>query len=189
MLHIVIISGSVRTDRKSHRVATYFQKFISENNMATSEIVDLKELNLPVMEEQLIHLESPAASAKLLSEKINKADAVILVSPEYNSGYSASVKNAIDLLITEWYRKPVGIVGVSSGNFGGIHAITQLQSVLLKIKAVPISATFPVPNIQDAFDENGTPVDKPRTDKRAQGFVNELLWFADAFRMKATSTR
>src|ERR1019366_9454716 len=152
MLHIAIISGSVRTGRKSHNVAKYFNSYIINNNLATVEIVDLKDFNFPIMEERLINLVNPSDATKLFSEKIKKADAVILISPEYNGGYPASVKNAIDLLVKEWYRKPIGLVGVSSGNFGGISAITQLQSILLKIKATPVSVTFPVPSVQDAFD-------------------------------------
>jgi NAD(P)H-dependent FMN reductase len=181
MFHIAIISGSVRTGRKSHNVATYFNKYIAAQNIATAEILDLKEFNFPVMEERLINLTAPSASMKLFSEKIIKADAVILVSPEYNSGYPAAVKNAIDLVVKEWFHKPVGLVGVSNGNFGGVHAITQLQTILIKIKASPISTIFPVPNVQDAFDEEGNAINKEATDKRANTFLKELLWVTEAF--------
>lgn len=181
MLNIAIISGSVRIGRKSHNVAKYFKTYITVNKLATVELLDLKEFNFPIMEEQLMNIANPSDSAKLFSEKVAKADAVILVSPEYNSGYPASVKNAIDLLVTEWHRKPIGIVGVSSGVFGGIHAITQLQSVFLKIRALPISAIFPVPNVQDNFDEAGNAINKESIDKRAAGFLKELLFVAEAF--------
>jgi NAD(P)H-dependent FMN reductase len=181
MFHIAIISGSVRIGRKSHSVAKYFNNYISNNKLATAEIIDLKEYHFPIMEEQLIHIAEPLAAVKLFSEKIAKADAVILVSPEYNGGYPAAVKNAIDMLVKEWYRKPVGLVGVSNGNFGGVHVITQLQTVLLKIRATPISAIFPVPLVQDNFDEEGNALNKELTDKRAAAFLKELLWVAEAF--------
>ena len=181
MLHIAIISGSVRIGRKSHNVAKYFNNYILKNNLATVEILDLKEFNFPIMEERLINITNPSDSAKLFSEKIKKADAVILVSPEYNGGYPASVKNAIDLLVKEWYRKPIGLVGASSGNFGGINAITQLQSIFLKIKAASVSAIFPIPSVQDTFDEEGNAVNKESMDKRAAAFLGELLWVAEAF--------
>jgi NAD(P)H-dependent FMN reductase len=181
MFHIAIISGSVRTGRKSHNIAKYFNSYITNNNLATAEILDLKEFNFPIMQERLINIVNPSAAAKLFSEKIKKADAVILISPEYNGGYPAAVKNAIDLLVKEWFRKPIGLVGVSSGNFGGLSAIAQLQSILLKIKATPISAIFPVPNVQDAFDDNGNAVNKEAMDKRSAGFLKELIWVAEAF--------
>jgi NAD(P)H-dependent FMN reductase len=181
MNHIAIISSSVRVGRQSHHVALYFDKFIKENKLATSEILDLKEFNFPVLEERLSKTEHPSDQAKLFSEKITKADAVIIVFPEYNSGYPASLKNAIDLLYNEWYHKPVGLASVSTGAFGGVNALAQVQSIMLKIRAVPISATFPVPVVQNSFDENGNAKDKEATDKRAAAFLKELLWFAEAF--------
>lgn len=180
-MHVAIISGSVRIGRRSHNVAKYFNNYISANNLATVEILDLKEFNFPITEERLIHLTMPSDSIKLFSEKIIKADAVILVSPEYNSGYPAAVKNAIDVLVKEWFHKPIGIVGVSDGNFGGVNAITQLQTILLKIKASPISTLFPVPLVKEAFDDEGNAINKEAMDKRAASFLKELLWVAEAF--------
>jgi NAD(P)H-dependent FMN reductase len=58
---------------------------------------------------------------------IESADGVIIISPEYNGGYPAALKNVIDLLTTEWTKKPIGIVPVSSGSFGGMQVLQQLQ--------------------------------------------------------------
>ena len=180
MLKIAIISGSVRIGRQSHHVALYLQKYLTETQLAGTEILDLKEFNFPVLEERLAYTATPTDEMKKFSEKISTADAVIVVSPEYNSGYPAAVKNAIDLIYNEWYRKPVGLVTVSSGPFGGIHALTQLQTVFIKVRAVLAPAYFPVPNVQTTFSEDGTPTDKAATDKRAAAFVKELLWLAEA---------
>lgn len=180
MLKIAIISGSIRTGRKSHNVAKYFEKYIKENKLAEAEILDLKEFNFPVFEERLMFQKNPSEKAKLFSEKIIAADAVIIVSPEYNGGYPASIKNAIDLLVKEWYHKPVGLVSVSSGGFGGVNAMVLLQSVLIKIKAV-VPVTFPVPKVEESFDEEGNAKDKEGTNKRAAAFMKELMWFAEAF--------
>jgi NAD(P)H-dependent FMN reductase len=181
MFHIAIISSSVRIGRQSHRVAHFFDNYIKDHNLATSEILDLKVFNFPVEEERLMYQPAPSPEAKMFSEKVSGADAVIIVTPEYNSGYPASIKNAIDLLIKEWYHKPIGLVSVSSGNFGGVNCIALLQNVLLKIKAVPVTATFPVPNVQTSFSEDGIPVDKDATNKRADVFLKEVLWFTEAF--------
>jgi NAD(P)H-dependent FMN reductase len=181
MLKIAIISGSVRQGRRSHHVALYFEKYIKEHQLAEPEILDLKEFNFPVFEERLMYQKDPSEKAKLFSEKITAADAVILVFPEYNGGYSASIKNAVDLLVKEWYHKPVGLVSVSSGGFGGMNALALLQSVMNKIKAVPVSANFPVPKVDENFDEQGNAKDKEATDKRAAMFMKEVTWFAEAF--------
>jgi len=180
MFHIAIISGSIRIGRQSHNVAKYFNNYITENKLASTEILDLKEFNFPVLEERLSKTPNPSSEAKLFSEKIKKADAVIAVFPEYNGGYPASLKNAIDLLYDEWYHKPIGLVSVSSGAFGGITALAQTQSIFLKVKAIPVS-TFPVPTVQNSFDENGKAIDKETTDKRAAAFLKEVVWFAEAF--------
>lgn len=180
MFHIAIISGSVRIGRQSHNVATYFKNYILENKLATTEILDLKKFNFPVFEERLMYQKDPSENAKLFSEKIKAADAVIIVSPEYNGGYPASIKNAIDLLVKEWYHKPVGLVSVSSGGFGGVNAMALLQTVLLKIKAV-VPATFPVPKVEENFDDQGNAINKEATDKRAAAFLKEILWFTEAF--------
>ncbi len=181
MLKIAIISGSVRIGRQSHKLALYFQNYLTENKLAEAEIIDLKEYNFPVHEERLTHTPNPTEAMKSFSEKISAADAVIVVSPEYNSGMPAAIKNAIDLIYAEWYRKPIGLVTVSAGPFGGIHALTQLQTVFIKVRAVLSPAYFPVPNVQNNFDDNGNPADKAATDKRAATFTKELLWVAGAF--------
>lgn len=175
MKTIAIVSGSIRTGRLSHRVAVYFERYIQEKQLAEVIMLDLKELNIPLSEERLKHLSNPSPQILQFAEGIKKADGVIFVSPEYNSGYPASVKNAIDLLYDEWYRKPIGLVSVSDGNFGGMHALLMLQSVLLKVRALLIPATFPVPLVDKNFDENGVAIDKEKTDKRADKFLAELM--------------
>lgn len=181
MFRIAIISGSVRIGRQSHRVAKYFHKYISDHKLADPEILDLKKFNFPVLEERLSKTAEPGPSEKLFSEKIKNADAVIVVFPEYNGGYSAGIKNAIDLLYPEWHHKPISLVCVSDGNFGGVNALTLIQTVFLKVKAVP-TGSFPVPKVQDSFDEEGNALDKEKTDKRAAALLKELLWFTEAFR-------
>ena len=181
MSHIAIISSSVRIGRQSHKVALYFEKYITEHNLATCEILDLKEFNFPVLEERLSHMPNPGAKEKLFSEKIKKADAVIVVFPEYNGGYPASLKNAVDLLYDEWYHKPIGLASVSAGGFAGVNALALIQTVFLKIRAVPVFPPFPVPTVENSFDDNGNAVNKEATDKRAAMLLKELLWFAEAF--------
>mgnify|MGYP003479675599 CR=1 FL=1 len=90
------------------------------------------------------------------------------------------MKNVIDLLYDEWRRKPVAIATVSAGSFGGSQVITSLQFSLWKIQALTVPAMFPVPNVQGAFDENGVATDQTSTDKRAKGFIGELLWYVKA---------
>jgi len=116
------------------------------------------------------------------ASKIKSTDGVIIVTPEYNGGYPASLKNVVDLLYDEWRRKPIAISTVSDGSFGGTQVITSLQFTLWKIRAWTVPAMFPVPKVGDSFDEHGNATDKAGTDKRANGFVGELLWCIEANR-------
>ena len=156
-------------------MALYFKRYLEENNLASAEILDLKEYNFPVFNERLRLQKDPSPAALEFAGKIKNADGIIIVTPEYNGGYPASLKNVIDLLYNEWHNKPVAISTVSDGNFGGSQVLISLQFTLWKMKARTVNAMFPVPRVQDAFDENGIPSDKSVTDKRASGFIRELL--------------
>ena len=180
MPHIVIISSSVRIARNSHRVALYLKNFLENNQMATTEILDLKTYQFPLFEERLRLQPNPSEAVLTFAEKIRSADGVIIVTPEYNGGYPASLKNVVDLLYDEWHRKPVAISTVSDGVFGGTQVITALQFSLWKIRAWTVPAMFPVPKVRDSFNEEGMPTDKEGTDKRATGFIKELLWCIEA---------
>ena len=179
-MKIAIISASVRTGRNSHRVALFFKKYIEEHQLASAEILDLQQYQFPIFEERLRFQKKPSPEAKDFSEKIKSADGVIIVTPEYNGGYPASLKNVVDLLIEEWKRKPIAISTVSAGGFGGTQVITSLQFTLWKIQAWTVPAMFPVSKVSESFDEQGEPGDKEGTEKKAKSFVDELLWCIEA---------
>jgi NAD(P)H-dependent FMN reductase len=114
------------------------------------------------------------------AKEVETADGIIIVTPEYNGGYPASLKNVIDLLYAEWKRKPIAIATVSAGAFAGSQVITSLQFSLWKIGALVVPAMFPVATVEKTFDENGTPSDLEGTNKRANIFIKELTWWMEA---------
>ena len=179
MPKIAIISPSVRKGRNSHRAALYFSNLIRENNLAETEILDLREYNFPLFNERLKFQESPSPVTKEFAQKVKSADGLIIISPEYNGGIPASLKNAVDLLTDEWRRKPVAFVTVSDGNFAGTQAIISLQFSLWKLGAVTVPGPMRIAGIITAFDESGIPADKSAMDKRAIAFVNGFLRWID----------
>jgi NAD(P)H-dependent FMN reductase len=179
-MKIAILSSSVRTGRNSHRVALFFKHFIEEHKLASAEILDLQQYQFPIFEERLKLQKNPSTLTVQFAEKIKSADGVIIVTPEYNGGYPASLKNVIDLLTDEWKRKPVAISTVSAGGFAGMNVITSLQFSLWKIQAWTVNAMFPVAKVSEAYSETGIPTEKEGTEKRAKAFVDELLWCAEA---------
>ena len=127
-------------------------------------------------------MNSPAKNMLEFADKIKSSDAIIIVTPEYNGGYPASLKNAIDLLYEEWKHKPIGIATVSGGQFGGQQCMVALQFTLWKMMAWTIPAMFSVPTVDKAYDENGKAMDKSNSDKLAAIFIKELLWCIEADR-------
>jgi NAD(P)H-dependent FMN reductase len=180
MPHIAIISASIRPDRKSHRVALYFEKYLADNELATTEILDLREYRFPIFDEKLKKQKNPDAQTLDYAKKIDSAHGVIIVTPEYNGGMPASLKNALDVLYEEWRHKPTGIVTVSDGPFAGNQCLVSLQFTLWKMKAWTITEMFSVPKVDENYDEKGVPKDKEATDKLANRFVKELLWCVKA---------
>ena len=176
MPQIAIISSSIRPDRNSHRVALYFQNYLMENNIAITEMLDLQKYNFPIFDNRLSSQENPTPDMLSFASEISKADGIIIVTPEYNGGYPASLKNVIDFLYNEWKGKPIALSTVSMGNFGGSQVITSLQFTLWKIGALTVPVMFAIPNVTEKFDELGTPKDKPVIDKLAAAFIKELLW-------------
>jgi NAD(P)H-dependent FMN reductase len=180
MYEIAIISPSVRKGRNSHRIALYFDELIKANGLGNPRIIDLLEYNFPLFHERLKFQESPSTAALDFAEKIRSADGVIIILPEYNGGYPASLKNATDLLTTEWRRKPVAFVSVSDGPFGGTQSVTSMLFSLWKAGALTIPSTLRLPYIQREFDASGKPADSEGMDKRSSNLVKELLWYIEA---------
>src|SRR5919198_4958156 len=111
------------------------------------------------MEERLRFRDDPPPGLRQFSEKIARADSIVIVTPEYNNGYPGVLKNALDYLLPGYERKPIGIVTVSAGGFGGLNCLAQLRLVTLGMGAFPIPESLSVSRVQDSFDEEGNPKD------------------------------
>ena len=179
-MQIAILSASIRQGRNSHRVALYFQDYIQEHKLGDVDLIDLNAYNFPLFEERLQYMTDPDPKILDFQQRIASADGVVIVTPEYNGGYPASLKNVIDLLYKDWQRKPIAMATVSAGPFGGAQVMTSLVFSLWKIGAWVVPAMFPVPQVQNNYNELGHPTDKEETDKRAKKFFEELIWYMTA---------
>lgn len=176
-LSILIISASVREGRLSHRVALFFQRYLKSYGFSGEvSIADLKEYAFPVFEERLRYLKHPPQQLLDFAGRVDRADGIIIVTPEYNGGYPAALKNAVDVLYQEWRRKPLAIATVSDGVFGGTQVVTSLLFSFWKIGALLVPARFHAANVEQAYGEDGEPADPAATGKAAGHFVSELLW-------------
>jgi len=174
---IPVLLGTSRVGRRSARVARLLLGDLQSRGGIDTELLDLAELDLPVMRYRLGETDSPPSGAIELSSKLARADGLLIVAPEYKNGYPGSLKNALDYLAAGILRrKPIGIVTVSSGGFGGVNCLAQLRLVCLAMGGVPIPDAFPVSRVDDALDEQGG-VRDPRLAARLGPFLDELVWY------------
>jgi NAD(P)H-dependent FMN reductase len=140
-----------------------------------SELVDVALLPIPVDDA------GEAVKDATFAEQMNRADALVLVVPEYNHGYPGLLKHVLDTNLKEYVHKAAGIVGVSAGVFGGARVIQNLIPVLRELGLVSIFWDVNFTTVGSRFDEDGNLLDesfRPRIDK----FLDELLWMAETLR-------
>lgn len=177
MLNILLILGSVRRGRMSDRVATFVMSRLAATAGVTAELVDLAAIDLPIMEERLGRIDPAPPGVAELGAKIDAADAMIIVSPEYNHGYPGVLKNALDYFYAQYKRTPVALVTVSAGGHGGVNAWAQLVTVLVQLGAIVLPVTVAVSHVEKSFSPEGEALD-PAYVTRTDGLIAELVWLA-----------
>lgn len=174
-LSIPVILGTVRKGRMSrHAARLVFSELAKRLNVQT-ELIDICDLPLPV-DDAGEAIKNPA-----FAEKMNRADALVVVSPEYNHGYPGLLKHVLDSCLKEYVHKAVGIVGVSASVFGGARAIENLLPVMRELGLVTIFWDVNFGTVGKVFDQDGKLLDQAflgRIDK----FLKELIWMATTLR-------
>lgn len=178
-LYIPIIFGGAIESRPSYteKCALVSQEMIAGASVHT-ELVDART------DYQFSHAnrEADSPEAKKLGDIFSRADAFIIVSPEYNHGYPGDLKNLLDSFYKEYNRKPVGIIGVSSGGIGGARMVEQLRLVAVGVEMVPIKAVVHFSSVKTLFDDSGEFLEKEVYKKRFEKFIGELSWYAHALK-------
>ncbi|MFC9337902.1 NADPH-dependent FMN reductase [Streptomyces sp. NPDC057020] len=182
-LHLAVIQGSTRDGRLGPVVAKWLLHHAADRPDLTTDLIDLAETPLPTVFPHLGQAPERAEDRALLaavSPRLAAADAFVVVTPEYNHSYPASLKNAIDWHHREWQAKPVGFV--SYGGFSaGLRAVEHLRAVFAELHAVTIRETVGLQGVWCQFDENGRAVD-PATDTAAKAMLDQLAWWGEALR-------
>lgn len=177
-LFIPVILGSIREGRRSLHAASYLASRIGAAGHA-SEVVDLKELALPMYSEE--DGEEQHAGVRVLRGVLGRSDASMWLSPEYNHSFTGAIKNAIDHVDTELRRKPVAACGLSGAAHGGVRASEGLKVVLIEMHAVPIRDSVHFSEARHLFDADGALL-RPEFEQRVDLVVNELVWYARALK-------
>ena len=178
-MNIIIISGSVRTGRKSHDVAIELRKRFIDSGYQDTNILDLAEYNLPILEEKYSDKNDMPKGLHEIQNLLDKSDALIFLSPEYHGSYTGALKNAIDYFWKEFAKKPIGVVAVASGRMGGINASSDMQKLVLALGGYPAPYKLLVPTVQNAFDESGN-INEDILSQSIDRFIKEFVWLAEA---------
>jgi NAD(P)H-dependent FMN reductase len=176
MPRLTIIIGSTRPGRAGLPIATWFLDRARLHGGFDVNIVDLAELGLPLLDEpnhprlrQYRHEHTRDWSAI-----VDASDAFVMVTPEYNYGYPAALKNAIDYLHEEWHDKPVGFVSYG-GVAAGTRAVQQLKQVVTTLKMVPAFEAVNVPFHPQFIGDNGIVEANEIMEQAADAMLDELV--------------
>jgi NAD(P)H-dependent FMN reductase len=174
-LSIPVILGTTRKGRLSAHAAQFVFGELQKRAGVTTELIDIATLRIPV-DDAGETIKDPRFSTAM-----ERADAIVIVSPEYNHSFPGLLKHVLDSCLKEYIHKAAGIVGVSSGVFGGARMIESFQPVLRELGLVSIFWDVNFGNVQKVFDASGLLLDQAYV-RRTEKFLSELIWMATVLR-------
>ncbi|SHF84885.1 NADPH-dependent FMN reductase [Streptoalloteichus hindustanus] len=182
-LRLAVIVGSVREGRFGPTVANWITDQARGRADWEVEVIDLAEIDLPMsLRPHGSELTPEAARAlSVLTPGLDRADAFVVVTPEYNHSFPASLKNAIDWHNRQWHAKPVAFVSYGAIS-GGLRAVEQLRLVFAELHAVTIRDTVSFHQVWDRFTADGQPTDPTACAAAAKTMLDQLAWWARTLR-------
>lgn len=181
MLKIAIVTGSTRPNRHSPAVAQWVHGIAAKRTDATYEILDIADYGLPLLDEPVppsLHKYSKPHTFKW-SEAVAAYDGYVFVTPEYNHGIPAALKNAIDFLFREWNDKAAGFV--SYGSAMGVRAVESLRLVMGEIKVADVRAQVML-SLREDFENMQAFKPREHHEKAVNAMLDELVRWAGALR-------
>ncbi|MFN2475847.1 MAG: NADPH-dependent FMN reductase [Chthoniobacterales bacterium] len=174
-LFIPLILGTPRQGRRSEHAAAFVLRETGKRAGVETELIDVRSLPLQ-LDDAGEQIKIPA-----FAEKMQRADAIIIVAPEYNHGYPGLLKHALDTNLKEYIHKAVGLCGVSAGPFGGTRVIENLLPVLRELGLVATFTDVNFSSVGSVFGEDGKLLDEKFVG-RVGKFLDELIWMARVLR-------
>lgn len=174
-LFVPVILGTPRQGRRSAHPAHLLLEETKKRAGVETELIDVRSLHMR-MDDAGEEMKDPAFSAT-----VERADALILIVPEYNHGYPGLLKHALDMNLKEYIHKAVGLCGVSAGPFGGTRVIEHLLPVMRELGLVTTFTDVNFSKVQTLFNEDGELLDQSFV-RRVNEFLDELLWMARVLR-------
>ncbi|MGW0609913.1 NADPH-dependent FMN reductase [Streptomyces sp. NPDC002788] len=177
-LRVTLVVGSNRHGRFGPVVANWLLGRLRERGDLVAEVVDVADAALPTSFEP-----TPEATAALsgITPKLARADAFVVLTPEYNHSFPAGLKNLVDWHHGEWRAKPVALVSYG-GMAGGLRAAEHLRQVFAELHAVTVRDTLSFHNAGASFDDQGTLRDPTGPEAAAKTMLDQLVWWGEALR-------
>lgn len=175
-MKVQLIIGSTRPSRLGKQFADWLIENLPKYSDIEYEVVDLVDVGLPLLDEPIMASQNKYQNdhTKAWSEVVKQADGYIWLTPEYNAGYSAALKNAIDYLYTEWNNKPIMIASYGAG--GGTTASAQLRQVAERLKMQVVNKAPAIKLPYDSIDATGKITD---INDALKGYLPDLKTASD----------
>jgi NAD(P)H-dependent FMN reductase len=182
-LSLKIIVGSTRPGRSAPAIAAWMQSFATEHGKFSTEVVDLADINLPLLNEAAHPIQKAYEHdhSKRWSRVVDAADAFVFVTPEYDYFPSGALVNAIQYLFSEWNYKPAGVVSYGFTS-GGLRASQVLRQLLTSVNVFPITQVVPIPNFHTFIGEDGVFVPNEPIEQGTAVMLDELYKISAALR-------
>src|SRR5437899_9838843 len=146
-LYVPVILGTTRKGRMSAYAAQFMLGQLQKREGVKTDLIDIAELRLAVDDA------GEGIKEECFSTAMEHADAVVIVSPEYNHSFPGLLKHVLDSCLKEYIHKAAGIVGVASGAFGGTRVIEHFQPVLRELGLVPIFCDGDFGTVEQGFEQ------------------------------------
>lgn len=181
---IGIIIGSTREGRFGEKPAAWIHQIAQQRTDLSFEVIDLRDHPMPFFAEAMSPAWAPVKNeaAQRWAAKLATLDGLIAVTPEYNHGPSAVLKNAFDYAYKEFIRKPIGFVGY--GGVGAARAIEQLRLVATELQMAPVRNAVHIGMVEfmGIWQQGKTFEDFPHLAQAATGLLDDMAWWAKALK-------
>ena len=193
MTVISVIVGSTREGRFSEKPARWILQHLKKRASVDARLLDLRDFSMPFFDQPLTPAMPgrPAFEHKVVQKwttAVGESDGFIFVTPEYNYGTSAVLKNAIDWVYPEWHRKAACFV--SYGSAMGVRSVQQLRETMIELQIAPIrsSVHIPVSTLWAHYQGGDVEAGLAELAAPAEAMIDDLLWWTETLKAERDST-
>jgi NAD(P)H-dependent FMN reductase len=178
-LFLPLLLGTPRKGRESENAANWlFGKMRERAEEIETEFFDVRDFQLP-HDHYGMEIKDDFPQWR---DAIQRADGLVIVTPEYNHGYPGSLKAVLDLLLPEYIHKAVAFAAVSAQVWGGVRVIEAMVPMVRELGLTPTFTDLNFARVQTLFDENGNLIDEKPYASRVKNFLDELIWMSRALK-------